>query len=954
MDKVSISISSHNINGFKQDYLNSRCENAPSSIFCVQEHWLRPSYKKIRSVNQLRVVHPLFDGYGVSAMKESHYQRVNTGRGYGGTGFIFNKTFSPFLKPVIKYESDRLTVLEIKDRDGPILLVNVYCPYKQNGDEHKIQYLEMLGRIENVLSSNPSARFIVLGDFNYDLYDKSQSMSIAAMELLDGFEMVCTHDLDEDFCRDNSYTRCCESNNSYSLLDYVFISRTLRDRVKNCHIYYDGGNPSDHFPVHLELEVVPQCAGTGTGNGSNLESTYSSINWSTVNKDDLLVYESVMEELLDSLQVPSNLLHGDRYCTHEHHLIDCENYFESLIEIVAIADSYIPRKSPNGKRGKGFWNESLTHLKNDSVECYNRWNECGRPSSGPLFDRKKDSHYRFKVELRRQRSSFAARKSEDLNGKLLDKNFTRFWKDWKQISQVKCPIVNRIDDAVGETEIAETFKSYFQQIYGDNDSEAHNKLKEEFERKFPAYFEAHRHNSIAPYLLSWDDMLIIIGKLQKGKSTNSFFKAEHILYGSPKFTIHLHILFNALIQHGYVPTKFLRGTITPTVKEASSDLGSVENYRGVTLSGVYSHLFENALRLKFGHFLSSDDLQFGFKSKHSTCHAVFTLKTCVEYFTKRDSNVFVTFLDFSKAFDKVSHHGLLLKLMNRGVPLCFLLIILYWYLNMEYCCKWGDTFSEFFRVLCGTKQGGILSPEFFAIYIDDLIKELRKSKIGCHVLGVFIASILFADDMTLVAPTRSTMQRLLEICDVYCQKFCLKFNVRKTKTMVFGKMHSLTNSLTELKLRGIPIEYVEKYRYLGFHVVSGNSFKLSSTECLRGFFGAVNSVMTVLKKPPETVLMQLLYTNCVPKLTYGAAIRDLSAAEKHRFNVAVNNAIRAIFKFRYWQSIRQIREFFYYDSIEVIFAKAQKRFLSAIQNHRNGVLRLLSAVVTEPASEVVC
>ena len=82
--------------------------------------------------------------------------------------------------------------------------------------------------------------------------------------------------------------------------------------------------------------------------------------------------------------------------------------------------------------------------------------------------------------------------------------------------------------------------------------------------------------------------------------------------------------------------------------------------------------------------------------------------------------------------------------------------------------------------------------------------------------------------------------------------------------------------------------------------------------------------------------MQLLYSNCVPKLTYGAAIRDLSATEKHRYNVAVNNAIRAIFRFRYWQSIRQLREFFHYDSIEVMFAKARKHFLLSIKKHHNG------------------
>ena len=86
---------------------------------------------------------------------------------------------------------------------------------------------------------------------------------------------------------------------------------------------------------------------------------------------------------------------------------------------------------------------------------------------------------------------------------------------------------------------------------------------------------------------------------------------------------------------------------------------------------------------------------------------------------------------------------------------------------------------------------------------------------------------------------------------------------------------------------------------------------------------------------------------CVPKLTYGAAIKDLSAADKHKYNVAVNSAVRRIFKFRYWQSIRQLREFYCYDSIEIMFAKAKKRFFQSLSSHRNGLLRFLATVDVE-------
>ena len=355
-------------------------------------------------------------------------------------------------------------------------------------------------------------------------------------------------------------------------------------------------------------------------------------------------------------------------------------------------------------------------------------------------------------------------------------------------------------------------------------------------------------------------------------------------------------------------------------------MNSVDNYRGITLCSVFSHLFENALRLKFGSYLVSDELQFGFKPNHSTSHAVYTLKTSINHYTSRGSNVYVAFLDFSKAFDKISHCGLFLKLMKRNVPLCFLLIIMYWYMNMQYNVKWAGTFSEQFPVLCGTKQGGILSPDFFAIYINDLIILLKQSGVGCHILRRFIACLLFADDVSLIAPTRGSLQRLLNICANYCVDHCLHFNVAKTKIMVFGKLSNSIHSLTKITLNGVEIEYVTTCKYLGFHVVSHTEFSTSINEDLRGFFGSVNAILSSVQRPKENVLLQLLYSNCVPKLTYGAAVKDLSATEMRQYNVAVNNAVRRIFGFRYWQSIRHIREVYGFHSIERMFSNAKTKF----------------------------
>merc|ERR1719187_2271077 len=101
-------------------------------------------------------------------------------------------------------------------------------------------------------------------------------------------------------------------------------------------------------------------------------------------------------------------------------------------------------------------------------------------------------------------------------------------------------------------------------------------------------------------------------------------------------------------------------------------------------------------------------------------------------------------LDLTKAFDRISHYGLFNKLMDRNVPLCFLMIIIYGYLNLKANVKWGNAVSNYFDVPTGTKQGGILSPDFFGIYINDLVGLLKASGVGCHVLKIFVAAILYA------------------------------------------------------------------------------------------------------------------------------------------------------------------------------------------------------------------
>ena len=102
-------------------------------------------------------------------------------------------------------------------------------------------------------------------------------------------------------------------------------------------------------------------------------------------------------------------------------------------------------------------------------------------------------------------------------------------------------------------------------------------------------------------------MIDMVSKLRAGKSYVGLVKAEHVLNGSPKLLVHLHILFNSMLQHSFIPTPLLRGNISPIVKDRDGNMSDSGNYRPITLSPIFIQMFESLERTKFGYFLPQSD-----------------------------------------------------------------------------------------------------------------------------------------------------------------------------------------------------------------------------------------------------------------------------------------------------------------------------------------------------------
>jgi len=119
------------------------------------------------------------------------------------------------------------------------------------------------------------------------------------------------------------------------------------------------------------------------------------------------------------------------------------------------------------------------------------------------------------------------------------------------------------------------------------------------------------------------------------------------------------------------------------------------------------------------------------------------LRSTVDYYVSFGTTVNICALDLSKAFDKMNHHGLFIKVMDRIIPVNLLSLLENWFSSGATCVKWGSVVSRFVELSCGVRQGGVLSPHLFSIYIDSVVKKVSDSKIGCYILRRYVCVFCF-------------------------------------------------------------------------------------------------------------------------------------------------------------------------------------------------------------------
>ena len=193
-------------------------------------------------------------------------------------------------------------------------------------------------------------------------------------------------------------------------------------------------------------------------------------------------------------------------------------------------------------------------------------------------------------------------------------------------------------------------------------------------------------------------------------------------------------LFTAVVRHGYVP-KLLRDCILQLIPKSGKDPTCSDNYRPIALAPTLSKVLEWCILLIYRNSLSTSLLQFGFKPGMSADMCTGLIKNVISRYCFNGSNVFGSFLDASKAFDRVSHLKLFSKLhvLEKNLPPTIIRLLFSWYRDQNFSVLWNKTLSENFSVSNGVRQGGVLSNlRSLEVTFNNLLRKIWKSPWHCH------------------------------------------------------------------------------------------------------------------------------------------------------------------------------------------------------------------------------
>lgn len=821
-------------------------------------------------------------------------QALLTGRPTNGVAILWRKYFDQNIEPI--YDSDRVIGAVLSTETGRILLLNVYMPCDNRKLDSLISYQEHLVKIKILIDQYNAAGIVILGDFNSDPFKGRFFNYLNAFCISNNLCIADVAALDSQ-----TFSYLSAAHDTTSWLDHLICSKNLHSLISDISVnhslcFYD------HFPIGFVLNVSLQQRVT-----VNNDPVELFINWTGLTESDKKQFsDNIGLEFMKGELYCFDALYCTKYgCTSELHRAQLECAIK-LFKSVLLKNSNIFIKKKRNHTGSNVvpgWNDHCKLLYQKAKSKFLDWCNSGRNINDSFHVEMKESRKNFKNALKFCRRNVEKLRDNKLLHNLKDKNMREFWAIVKKYKKVPNSKPFSIDGKSDDLAILSVFDKAFRDVYTSPNSREHT------DAGLKASEAIYPHSAEGVNRIGAHEVCLAVSKLKPTLGPDKIHACHLKLLPQSGFAWLANFL-SACLSHIFLPDCIIFGILNPLLKNKMGDKLSSSNYRPIMSSSIFLKILELIILKKITPLVSLNSRQHGFRNNFSASTSTFTLKETISSYWSNGSKVYCGFLDISKAFDKVDYSILFDKLLKLGVPYYYLGIIKNIYNNQTVRVKFGNNLSECWKINNGVRQGGILSPFLFNVYINDLIDSISKCNIGCKLGAVSSNIIGYADDIVLLAPSVDALQYLFTTSLEELTRINLSFNCLKSKLMVFDSKSSTKNIIdVSIYLDNIKVSQVQEHKYLGYILCSNLCNGQDIKKCRNSFFGQFNSILRKFNKIDISTLLYLFKSHC--SSFYGSELWFSTAGcrrELNQIKVAYHKGLKKVYKVPFWTSSHAICE----------------------------------------------
>ena len=475
-------------------------------------------------------------------------------------------------------------------------------------------------------------------------------------------------------------------------------------------------------------------------------------------------------------------------------------------ELMKIVDKHTPQRQLSRKEIKYKSKPWITHGIRCSIKIknnlYKKYIKC------------RSVYYHQKFKLYRNRVNRLI-KSDYYNNYFISNktNLRNIWRGIKQIMNLKPMGGSGFPSQIikGETALTDskTIASEFNTVLANIGNNLATTIPSA--NVSPMDFMTKRlSHSVFLYPATSQEIVTEINHLDSTKATGPFsipidiLKLIKDIISKP-----LEIIFNSSLSNGIVPDKLKIAKIIPVHKKGSTL--KLNNYRPISLLSVFNKLLDKMFK-RISNFINKHSIlhrkQFGFRSKHSTLHAILGITDRIQRAVEDGCYSCGIFLDLSKAFDTVNHNILLRKLEYYGIRG----VAHNWFKsyldNRKQFVSVGNNTSGLLS--CGVPQGSVLGPLLFLLYINDI--QNCTSVFDIHLFAD--DSNLFYADKNLRTLETTVNNQISYVFEWLCANM-LSLNVEKSNYIIFHPVQKKINHQVNISLKSQPLKQVFNTSYLG-------------------------------------------------------------------------------------------------------------------------------------------